>query len=80
MRSSLVLFGLAALAVADLNQNANELRDVSDIEASKVEADIPSRIIGRAPTCCSPYAGYAGHCGCWSNQQCCVGHKPGQAA
>ncbi|KAG5913948.1 hypothetical protein E4U61_006267 [Claviceps capensis] len=56
MRSSLVLFGLAAFALAELNQNSNEMRDVQDVEGSKVEADAPSRVLARAVTCCSNYA------------------------
>ncbi|KAG6116562.1 hypothetical protein E4U13_001771 [Claviceps humidiphila] len=55
MRSSLVLFGLAAFALAELNQNANEMRDVQDVEGSKVEGDAPSRVLARAVTCCSNY-------------------------
>ncbi|KAG6109804.1 hypothetical protein E4U31_006481 [Claviceps sp. LM219 group G6] len=55
MRSSLVLFGLAAFALAELNQNANEMRDVQDVEGSKVEADAPSKVLARAVTCCSNY-------------------------
>ncbi|KAG6085849.1 hypothetical protein E4U15_001076 [Claviceps sp. LM218 group G6] len=45
MRSSFVLFSLAAVALANLNQNANEMRDVSDIEGTKVEADTPTKMI-----------------------------------
>ncbi|KAG6116565.1 hypothetical protein E4U13_001774 [Claviceps humidiphila] len=45
MRSSFLLFGLAAVALANLNHNANEMRDVSDIEGSKVEADPPTKMI-----------------------------------
>ncbi|KAG6198779.1 hypothetical protein E4U35_006967 [Claviceps purpurea] len=55
MRSSLVLFGLAAFALADLNQNANEMRDVQDADGSKVESDSPSRVLARAAACCSNY-------------------------
>ncbi|KAG6143385.1 hypothetical protein E4U38_004165 [Claviceps purpurea] len=55
MRSSLVLFGLAAFALADLNQNANEMRDVQDVDGSKVESDSPSRVLARAAACCSNY-------------------------
>ncbi|KAG5971159.1 hypothetical protein E4U58_000214 [Claviceps cyperi] len=55
MRSSFFFFGLAAVALANLNQNANEMRDVSDIEGSKVEADTPAKVIaGIARPCCSP--------------------------
>ncbi|KAG5963040.1 hypothetical protein E4U57_006543 [Claviceps arundinis] len=45
MRSSFVFFGLVAVALANLNQNANEMRDVSDVEGSKVEADPPTKMI-----------------------------------
>lgn len=63
MRSSFLLFGLAAVALANLNQNANEMRDVSDIEGSKVEADPPTKMFERARPCCS-----SGNDGCVSGQ------------
>ncbi|KAG6029368.1 hypothetical protein E4U19_000976 [Claviceps sp. Clav32 group G5] len=63
MRSSLVLFGLAAFALADLDQNANEVRDVA---GSKVDADSPSRVLARAVTCCSNYPD-TNVCQCWSD-------------
>ncbi|KAG6099847.1 hypothetical protein E4U30_005868 [Claviceps sp. LM220 group G6] len=68
MRSSLVLFGLAAFALAELNQNANEMRqrDVQDVEGSKVEADAPSKVLARAVTCCSNYPN-SNVCQCWSD-------------
>ncbi|KAG5963037.1 hypothetical protein E4U57_006540 [Claviceps arundinis] len=73
MRSSLVLFGLAAFALAELNQNANEMRDVQDVEGSKVEADAPSRVLARAVTCCSNYPN-SNKCQCWSDNPCCAKH------
>ncbi|KAG6180347.1 hypothetical protein E4U10_007551 [Claviceps purpurea] len=65
MRSSLVLFGLAAFALADLNQNANEMRDVQDVDGSKVESDSPSRVLARAAACCSNYP---------NSSECVSGH------
>ncbi|KAG6079795.1 hypothetical protein E4U16_000813 [Claviceps sp. LM84 group G4] len=70
MRSSLVFLGLAAFALADLNQNAKEVRHV---EGSKVDADSPSRVLARAVTCCSNYPD-TNVCQCWSNNPCCVKH------
>ncbi|KAG6063968.1 hypothetical protein E4U32_000719 [Claviceps aff. humidiphila group G2b] len=73
MRSSFLLFGLAAVALANLNQNANEMRDVSDIEGSKVEADPPTKMFERARPCCS--SGSDG-CDCYNDEICCIQTHP----
>ncbi|KAG5947471.1 hypothetical protein E4U59_001056 [Claviceps monticola] len=39
MRSTFVLFGLAAVALANLIRNADEMRNVPDTQGFKVEAD-----------------------------------------
>ncbi|KAG6262863.1 hypothetical protein E4U47_007598 [Claviceps purpurea] len=73
MRYSFVLFGLAAVALANLNQNANEMRDVSDTEGSKVEADTPTRLFERdAPCCSSSFEG----CVCYTDEVCCLQTHP----
>ncbi|KAG5916447.1 hypothetical protein E4U61_003601 [Claviceps capensis] len=71
MRFSLVFFGLAALALADVNQNANEMRDVSDIEGSKVGSYSPSKVLARAAPCCSYYFDDPTRCSCLLGEACC---------
>ncbi|KAG5936051.1 hypothetical protein E4U60_002831 [Claviceps pazoutovae] len=70
MRSTFVLFGLVAVALANLIQNAEEMKDVSDTQGSNVEADTPTRMYERAP-CCS--IGLNGNvCDCYQNEECCI--------
>ncbi|KAG6308804.1 hypothetical protein E4U22_002745 [Claviceps purpurea] len=73
MRFSLVFFGLAALALADVNQNANEMRDVPDIKGTKVGSDSPSKVLARAAACCSYFGDDPNRCWCRVGESCC-GH------
>ncbi|KAG6179271.1 hypothetical protein E4U10_007924 [Claviceps purpurea] len=63
MRSTFVLFGLAAVALANLIPNADKMRDVSDTQSSEVEDDTPTRMYERAECC---YYGANG-CDCYEN-------------
>ncbi|KAG6168773.1 hypothetical protein E4U27_007701 [Claviceps purpurea] len=72
MRSTFVLFGLAAVALANLIPNADKMRDVSDTQSSEVEDDTPTRMYERAECC---YYGANG-CDCYENQECCILQHP----